>query len=309
MNSKPDCIVCLMKQYLQICRMSGLGEKEVEQAFSGLISRLPEITYSMSPPEAATYVTDMIKQASGIDDPYKTIKEESNRAAMKLYPELKLRVDNSAHPFAEALVLAIAGNLIDFGAKIDLDLHFALDEILSQPLFADLEAGKETDDRLFRIGDFYTEIEKAENIMYLGDNAGEIVFDRIFIETLLREFPGKKITFAVRGGPALNDALLEDLDTVGISGITETMSSGCAAAGTILPKCSPEFLSRLEDADLVICKGQGNYESLSGSPVDNAWFLFRIKCQVVSESAGGPEGKLVLTRNEPAILDSISQHL
>ncbi|MBI9107116.1 MAG: DUF89 family protein [Spirochaetales bacterium] len=309
MNAKPDCTICLMKQYLQICRLSGLEESELNAAFSDLIKRLPEVSFSMTPPEMAAFITGMIKKASGVSDPYKTIKKNSNEAALKLYPELKLRVERSGHPFAEALCLAIAGNLIDFGAKASLNLNEALEEILSQPLLHKLEEGLGLEDALFQLDTFYNELKKAESVLYLGDNAGEIVFDRIFIETLIREFPDKKITFAVRGGPALNDALLEDAEDVGISEIVETVSSGCAAAGTVLSKCSEDFLKRLGAADIIIAKGQGNYESLSGSPYENAWFLFRIKCQVVAESAGGPEGKLVLKKNEASILDPIGRHV
>lgn len=297
MNAEPDCVICLMKQYLQICRLSGIKGEELNTAFADLLKALPDVSFSMTPPEIAAYVTRMIKETSGIDDPYKEIKLESNAAALKLYPELKTRVENSAHPFAEALCLAIAGNLIDYGAKASLNLHDALEEILDQPLFHLLENGGETEDRLFQLETFYEELQNAETILYLGDNAGEIVFDKVFIETLIKEFPGKKITFVVRGGPALNDALLEDAADVGISDIVETISSGCAAAGTVISKCSDEFLEHLNKADIVIAKGQGNYESLSGTDYDKIWFLFRIKCELVSRFAGGPEGKLVLKKN------------
>jgi len=309
MNAKPDCIVCLMKQFLQICRMSGLNEPELNAAFFDLMKALPEVSLSMSPPESAAFITDMIAKVSGIADPFETIKQESNEAALKLYPELKIRVDNSDHPFAEALSLAIAGNLIDFGAKASLNLNDALAEILDQPMIQEIEKGAGIKDELFALDDFYIELKNADSVLYLGDNAGEIVFDRIFIEALKKEFPEKPITFAYRGGPALNDALLKDVEDVGLSEIVETMSSGCAAAGTILSKCSDEFIDRINSAGIIISKGQGNYESLSGSPIENIWFLFRIKCALVAEAAGGPEGKLVLTKNEAPILDPIGQHV
>ncbi|HAK45766.1 MAG TPA: hypothetical protein DCO79_07600, partial [Spirochaeta sp.] len=225
----------------------------------------------------------------------------SNNAAMKLYPELKERVAEAANPFAEALCLAIAGNLIDFGAKADLDLHDALREILDQPLFQHIESGDDFDEGLFQLHSFYQEFQSAEDIIYLGDNAGEIVFDKIFIETLLKEFPDKKITFVVRGGPALNDALLEDMADIGMDKIVNVMSSGTATAGTVLPNCTPEFLEKLYAADMVISKGQGNYEALSGEELPPTWFLFRIKCELIADHAGGPEGSLVLKKNSSMI--------
>ena len=297
MIAKPDCIVCLLKQYLQISRMCGIDGEKLDVAFNHLLENLENLTRTMTPPEIAAYFTDMLKQSTGVEDPYRQIKISSNAAAMANYPKMKERVKNAENQFAEALCLAIAGNLIDFGAKASLNLTEAIDEILNQPLFQHIESGENFNEELFRLKDFYSDLRSAENILYLGDNAGEIVFDRIFIEAILSEFPDKKITFVVRDGPALNDALLEDTVAAGIDQIVETISSGAAAAGTVLAKCSSDFLKRLYAADLVISKGQGNYESLSGEDLPSTWFLFRIKCRAVAEHAGGPEGTLVLKKN------------
>ncbi|MDC7226087.1 MAG: ARMT1-like domain-containing protein [Spirochaetales bacterium] len=297
MNAKPDCIVCLLNQYLKISRLCGLEEETIKTNFFGTLAELSELNEEMTPPEIAAYCTNSIEKTSGVSDPYKDIKILSNESAMELYPELKQRVSDAEYPFAEALALAIAGNLIDYGAKISLNLHDALEEILSQPLFQHIEEGEDFNQELFQLSRFHNELKSAENIIYLGDNAGEIVFDRIFIETLLKEFPDKKITFVVRGGPALNDALLEDTADVGIDKIVDVMSSGTATAGTVLSNCSEDFLDKLYAADLVISKGQGNYEALSGQELPPTWFLFRIKCDLVAEHAGGPEGALVLKKN------------
>ncbi len=302
MIAKPDCVVCLLKQYLQISRMCGIGEEELSIEFHKLLENLADLADAVTPPEMAAYLTVKIKEATGIADPYKKIKVASNEAAMKLYPQLKKRVTEADNPFAEALALAIAGNLIDFGAKVSLDLNEALEEILDQPLFQHIENGDDFNDGLFMLEDFHIDLKQAENIIYLGDNAGEIVFDRIFIETLLTDFPDKKITFVVRGGPALNDALLEDTRTVGIDKLVETISSGAATAGTVLSECDPGFITRLNSADIIISKGQGNYEALSGENLPPTWFLFRIKCAAVAQDAGGPEGSLVLKKNKVKVL-------
>lgn len=297
MIAKPDCTVCLLKQYLQISRMCGVKENELNDNFYDMLKTLPELARSATPPEVAAYFTRMIAESTGITDPYKAIKTASNEAALRLYPALKKRVAEADNPFAESLALAIAGNLIDFGAKASLDLTDALEEILNQPLFQHIENGEDFNEGLFMLDDFHNSLMGAENIIYLGDNAGEIVFDRIFIETLLNDFPEKKITFVVRGGPALNDALLEDTVDAGIDKIVETISSGAATAGTVLSECDPDFIKQLHAADLIISKGQGNYEALSGELLPPTWFLFRIKCKSVAEHAGGPEGSLVLKRN------------
>ena len=298
MINKPDCVVCLLKQYLHISRLCGLDDEQISINFKDLLMEIPGLAEKISPPELAAYFTRRIEKVTGIADPYKQIKIESNEAAMRLYPALKQRVREASNPFAEALCLAIAGNLIDFGAQTSLNLDHALEEILSQPMFQHLEDGADFEEELFHLKSFHQEVEAAGNIIYLGDNAGEIVFDRIFIETLLQDFPDKKITFIVRGGPALNDVLLEDAADIGMDKIVEVMSSGTATAGTVLPNCSRDFLDLLHSADLVISKGQGNFEALSGEVLPPTWFLFRIKCTSVAELAGGPVGTLVLIKNK-----------
>ncbi|MDC7125219.1 MAG: ARMT1-like domain-containing protein [Spirochaetales bacterium] len=296
MQTIPDCTICLLKQYLRISRLCGIEEEMLSDNFYLMLSRLSDTLRDMSPPEAAAYFTKQIADVSGITDPYYEIKRASNKAAMKHYPMLKNRVSSSSNTFAEALSLAIAGNLIDFGAKENLDLSEALDEILNQPLFLQLENGEIANSELFMFNEFYNELASAENILYLGDNAGEIVFDRIFIETILSEFPDKKISFVVRGGPALNDVLIEDAIETGLSEIVNVISSGAQTAGTVMNQCSEDFIKKLMNADMVISKGQGNYESLCDEDISSIWFLFRIKCPMVSRHAGGPEGTLVLKK-------------
>ena len=297
MIAKPDCVVCMLKQALAIGRMSGLSETEVEKTFYQLIRELPDRSMNVPPPELMEQLCLRYADASGVADPYSEIKKQSNREAMKLLPDLEARVEASEHPLAEALCLAIAGNLIDFGAHASLDLEKTLDEILNQPLFKTIESGKEFDSRLFQLHHFLKDLESAEKIIYLGDNAGEIVFDRVLIETLNRLYPDKSVTYVTRGGPALNDVLLQDAYETGIDSAAEVIDSGSSTAGTILSRCSKDFLDRLHDADLVIAKGQGNYESLSGEKMPAAYFLFRIKCLAVAEAAGGPVGTLVLLKN------------
>ena len=297
MKAKPDCTVCLLSQYLKISRLSGLEEDVLEKGFYQLIREIPDAIKPITPVEMAARMTSIIHSYSGIRDPYMEIKRKSNMAALSLVPDLKKRINLSAHPLQEALSLAIAGNLIDFGVNANLNIKDALDEILSKPVLKNLENGTASDDDIFQFNSFYSSLKEAENLVYLGDNAGEIVFDRLFIEEILREFPDKRITFVVRGGPALNDVLEEDAETSGITELCRVINSGCAAAGTVLSKTSAEFKSALDNADLVISKGQGNYETLFGEALPLTYFLFRIKCEIVAKDAGGDLGRLALKKN------------
>lgn len=201
-----------------------------------------------------------------------------NRMALDLVPALRARIAAHPDPREAAVRVAIGGNLLDVGAKTQIaaeDLPDHLETIWTQPLRGDLEG-------LFR------EAERAHSILYLADNAGEIVFDKLLIEQL----PAEKITLFVRGRPVLNDATAADAEFAGLPELVPVLDNGSDAPGTILDDCSDEFRGWFDRADLVIAKGQDNYETLS--EVDkNVYFLFTVKCPLVSARVGEPVGSLV----------------
>ena len=215
-----------------------------------------------------------------IRDFYDKKKKESNEFLLLLYPEFKKTVNDAEYSFGAAVRYAIAGNIIDFGAMHD----FSIDTIHSE-LEKALNAAEITDES---IKNLENEIEKADKILYIGDNAGEIVFDKLLIENL----PKEKIVFSVRGGPIINDALMDDAEQVGLTEMVKVISNGAALPGTCLSECSEEFIEHFNNADLIISKGQGNYETLND--VDrNIFFLLKVKCPVVAEDISVPLGKCV----------------
>ena len=202
--------------------------------------------------------------------------------ALDMLPELRARIAGAEDPFAAAVRLAITGNIIDFGPKGDTTEQDALDAIahaLSEPLYGDMHA-------------FQDAVEQADGILYLADNAGEIVFDRVLIEEILPQ----RVTLAVRGAPVINDATIEDAEMAGLAELAEVIDNGSDAPGTILSDCSAAFQKRFHESDLIISKGQGNYETLSGEPA-GIFFLLKAKCPVIAAHAGVPVGAQVLTRN------------
>jgi uncharacterized protein with ATP-grasp and redox domains len=233
-----------------------------------------------TPPEMAQKIHRIIREACGSEDPYLDIKQRFNRLALDLLPDLEKRVESSPDPFDTAVRLALAGNIIDYGTPgtmAEADVSRTVEESLTAPIH-----GRST-------ARMKTAVDRAGKILYLGDNAGEIVFDRLLIDQI---GPGK-ITFVVRGGPAINDALRADADSTGLSDLVRVIDSGVDAPGTPLSLCSPEFLKELQATDLVVSKGQGNYETLSelDRPV---FFLFRVKCILVSRHLDLPNGTLVI---------------
>jgi uncharacterized protein with ATP-grasp and redox domains len=178
--------------------------------------------------------------------------------------------------------LAIAGNLMDMGVIGNLteaEVRQTMEQALHAPFFGELDKFRQA------VGD-------AKSILYLADNAGEIVFDRLLIEQL----PTERVTLAVRGAPIINDVTLIDAQAVGLDQIVEVIDNGSDAPGTILSDCSPEFLRRFAAADLIISKGQGNFETLSGE-AGNIFFLFKVKCPKVANLVGQPVGMQMLVQS------------
>ena len=201
---------------------------------------------------------------------------------LDLYPHFLEQIRSAEDPLEMAIRLAISANIIDFGAIQDLDEE-TIDRTLSEASAIPLDHAAV---ELFR-----REVEQAKTILYLGDNAGEIVCDRLLIEQLPRE----KITFAVRGNPVLNDATITDAEAVGMTKIVPVIDNGSDAPGTVLEFCSPEFRDRFQAADFIIAKGQGNYESLSDNH-QNIFFLLRAKCPVIAKEFNSPVGVQVLQK-------------
>jgi uncharacterized protein with ATP-grasp and redox domains len=214
-------------------------------------------------------------------DPYRELKERMNRLALAALPACRELIATASDPQGAVLRIAVAGNLLDAGAKVQIqpeELPRMLGTLWDQPLAGDPQ-------ELFHMA------AAAKRILYLADNAGEIVFDRLLIEAL----PYDRMTVAVRGLPVLNDALLGDAILAGIPELVPVIDNGSDAPGTLLSDCSPEFLEHFHGADLIIAKGQGNYETLSqvAAPI---FFLFTVKCPLVAAHIGSPTGTLVAKR-------------
>jgi hypothetical protein len=284
-----ECVPCLVRQAREAIAFTG-----AETAFSLEVLRralrlMTELDWGLPPPAMAQQVHRLIRQLTGCSDPYARVKERLNKHAAWLYPIWHRRFRQSHSPMEAAVRLAIVGNLLDVGAKTQLDadsVREAFEDAVTAPLQGSVE-------------EFSAEVRRAHSILYLADNAGEIVFDR----DLLAQLPLGTFAVGVRGRPVLNDATLGDAVNAGVANLCELISNGSDAPGTILGDCSPAFRDRFEAADLVISKGQGNYETLAGMN-KNIFFLLKIKCDVLSQALGLPRGSLVLHHQRPARLST-----
>jgi len=279
MKTYLDCIPCFIQQALSAARHVS-GDPEVqEQIIREVLGHVGTIDFNAPPPLMGQFFHRRLREITGIPDLYKAEKEMQNRLALNLLPNLKKQIEAAKEPLLLAVRLAIAGNIIDLGANGNLTVaavHDAVNQALNEPLEGNWE-------------EFRQAVDKARNILYLADNAGEIAFDRLLIEQISPE----RVTLVVRGAPVINDATMLDARTVGLHEIVEIIDNGSDAPGTVLSDCSPEFVERFEAADLIVAKGQGNFETLSKEP-RNIFFLFKVKCPVFAIHIGQPVGTQVL---------------
>jgi damage-control phosphatase, subfamily I len=278
-----DCIPCAIRQVLDSVRMITDDETVHEQVIREVLALWQDMDMRQSPPAMAQKVHRIVRGITGVADPYLEIKVRFNRLALEMVPELKQKVAASPDPIETAIRLAIAGNIIDFGVNSTVDEDMVAETIsrsLTDPL--DLEA----------VHDFEEAIDRAKDILYLADNAGEIVFDRLLIE----QMPIAKVTLAVRGAPILNDVVRADAQMVGLTDLVEVIDNGADAPGTILELCSDAFRQRFDAADLIISKGQGNFETLNDSDRD-IFFLLRPKCAVLARHLNCELGCQIVVRS------------
>ena len=235
--------------------------KRILNETGAMISSIP---MEQTPPETGAMIYKRISEITGNFDPYHEIKQKNIEHALSLYPELKSRVKNSDDPLLTAIRLAVAGNVIDLGIDKEFDIVRDVEKILVQ------------DFAVFDYEIFKSKLNSSKNILYLGDNSGEAVFDKILIEEL-----NVPVIFVTREIPIINDLTIKEAKQIGIDKIAEVISSGSKAPGTILGQCNEEFIELFNNADMIISKGQGNYEALSDIDRD-IFFLLKAKCPVVA---------------------------
>ena len=268
-----ECIPCYIRQVVDAAKMATDDKKLIECILRKSLIAASEFNYDNVGLLTRARIQNSIKGLLPDGDPYRVVKEKFNLICLELEEKLKRMIKESTDPFETSLRISLAGNIIDFGPKKGLGKEIILEEI-KKAIDQELDEGKI---RLLK-----ENIEKSKKILFIGDNTGEIVFDKIFIEGL----PKKKISYVVRGGPTLNDSTIEDAEMIGLTKIVRVITTGLDMPAAILPLCSREFLSEYKKSDLVIAKGQGNYEALSDED-KNIFFLLKIKCPVIEESFNG----------------------
>ncbi len=280
MQTTLECFSCFMKSAVRTLRTFTSDSVVSERLGREILGVLAHMDLARTPPEMGAEIERHIFAALGLTDPYAPLRSRYNQLIGALLPRLREEVAASPDPFEHALRLAVGGNIIDFGNEYTMTEELA-HESLASSLTDPFHLG--TPDALRAL------VDGAREILYIGDNCGEIVLDRLFMETV----GPARFTFAVRGGPILNDVLLSDAVEVGLSGLIPVVETGQALPGVLPETASPAFREVWERADLIIAKGQGNYETLSETTRPVA-FALKAKCSVVAADLAVPPGSMVL---------------
>ena len=275
MRTYLECFPCFLNQALRAGRIATNDDSITKRLLDEVGMMLKDIPMDSSPPETGRLIYKKVSAITGNNDPYKEIKRENTDTALKLYPELKKKIESSKDKLLTAIRIAIAGNVIDFGVDRKFNIEGDIADILTR------------DFAVYDYDEFKERLTKADKVLYIGDNAGEAVFDKILIEQL-----EKPVTYIVRDRPVINDATYDDAVHAGIDKVAPILSSGTDAPGTVLKTCSAEFIKLYNNANFIISKGQGNFEALSDEkrPI---FFLLKVKCRVIANHLNVHEGDII----------------
>jgi damage-control phosphatase, subfamily I len=268
MKTEIECLPCFVRQSLQVALFAGASSALQLSAVRKIAAMVATLDVRLSPPANAGAIYQAIAEITGCEDPYRQLKIISNEQALKILPALRREIETSSTPLAAAIRFAIAGNCIDYGAFADVDIVKSLGKSRQSPLAVD---------HTTFLSERIMGLKEGATVLYLADNSGEIVYDRLVLEYLFRR--GLRVIIAVKARPIINDALMEDALAAGLDGFGRIISNGSRCPGTVLNQCSTEFLQVFTSADLVISKGQGNFESLSEADRE-IFFLLMLKCKV-----------------------------
>lgn len=260
------CVNCFIKNYNQLFDKFNFHQLQSADFINYIKKTINDNEFASSP-EIQAILQKKFCEIVGKKDLYEEEKKQCNEIALNLYREWAPKVRESENPFKLALRLAIAGNIMDYGANNSFNIFKTIEYVLNTEFAIDKSLQLEE------------KIKKAKKILYLGDNAGEIVFDRLFLEIINH----KNVYYAVKDAAILNDVTYKDAITSGINKTAKIISNGFNAPSTILSRCSDEFIDIYNSSDLIISKGQGNLEGLVKEKDSRIFFLLMVKCDVIAE--------------------------
>ena len=281
MHIDEACVACIINQSAKVSSAIG-ADKELSDTLTSTVQELSkDFSYEQNPPEIASYVYEKMAKIAHKKDLYDEVKALSTKKALSFIPFLKEKLLHSEDKLLTATKIAVAGNVIDLAAAVEFDLEEELEKIFHTDFAHD-------DMALFK-----NELELAKNIVVLGDNVGEHIFDYLFIETLKNLYPDARFSYMVRGNPIINDVTMKEALECGFDSLCNLVDSGVNTPGFAYARANKNAQTLFDEADLVVSKGMGNYECLTPSHRDTICFLLKVKCGVVGASLQKEVGDII----------------
>jgi len=278
MKAKPDCIVCMFRQALNTARLVSEDPGLHLEVLARVAETVPGIVMDRTPANLSQPVYEIVAELTGNRDPYAEQKRLNNDAALEVLPDVAAMVAAADDPLDAALHAAVAGNVIDLGIGHTFDIEKDVADMMHY------------DFAVNAIEDFRKDIGHGRKVLYLGDNAGEIVFDTLLVKEILKS--GAEVVFTVKSGPIINDATMADAEAVGMTELAPVMETGAADIGVDFNNISDEFRAAFESADVIVAKGHGNFETCNDR-TENIYFLLKAKCVMVADELGVGLGDIV----------------
>jgi len=281
MNIDPACVDCIINQSKRVASAIHADEELTQKIVEAVEKMAPGFSFKQSPPEVAAAVYEKMARIAGKDDLYDEVKKLSTLKAQEFVPFLQKEVSTSKSPLLTATKVAVAGNVIDLAAEYAFDLNEELDKIFHTS---------------FAINDFdllEKRLGEVSKVLYIADNAGEHIFDLIYVKTILSLYPKISLTYMTRGNAIINDVTFEEAQEAGFGEICDLISSGVNTPGFVYDRANEASQKLFDESELIITKGMGNYECLSHVKRDNLFFLLKVKCNVVAASIGKEVGDII----------------
>ena len=290
MHVSIECYPCLLNQVLTTVELCDLEQHQKKKVMDYALSLLADRSDNVYPQEIVVAINEYLIRHFDVRgdnfDPYEEIKLRSREIALTFYASIEQRFVQAKDPLEFGIKCAALGNIIDYGAKA----HGALD------VENELKRLDELDFSVYDYDLFWETFNKCDQILYLGDNVGEDVFDKAFIQEMKRTRSGVEITFATRERPVINDVTINDAKAIGMDAVARVISSGSVYPGTIMAETSQEFQNLFANAEMIISKGQGNFETLVDIAHPALFFLLRAKCDKVARALGVSQGSMILKK-------------
>jgi uncharacterized protein with ATP-grasp and redox domains len=281
LNIDPACVECIINQSKRVADAIHADEKLSLEITKAVEEMAPEFSFNQSPPEVASAVYEKMAKIAGKTDLYDEVKKLSTLKAQEFVPFLEKEVLTSSHPLLTATKVAVAGNVIDLAAEYAFDLNEELEKIFHTS---------------FAVNDFdllSDRLSKASTLLYIADNAGEHIFDLIYVKTILSLYPKIRLTYMTRGNAIINDVTYEEAKAAGFEEVCKLISSGVNTPGFVYERANQASQKLFDETDIIITKGMGNYECLSEVSRKDLFFLLKVKCNVVASSLGKEVGDII----------------